>query len=159
LLYMHLPFEVLPFAVLAFFPLRLAYAIWFICNVGLLLSALLVLRPYLPGLKSETASGLLYVATFLPLLLALCQGQDSLMLLLIWALTFTSIQKGRDQRAGRILALASFKPQFLVPTLLMFLIARNWKFFVGFLESALLLFAVSLAIVGWDGFMKFPQLV
>src|SRR5260370_239739 len=86
--------------------------------------------------------------TFLPVVAAFMQGQDSVILLLLFSGAFTLISSGRMLPAGFLLGLGLFKFQIVLPLALLFLIWRRWRFVGGFALSAAAVFAVSFCLVG-----------
>jgi hypothetical protein len=158
LIYEHPPFEAFFLAPLAGLPYRRAYLIWGLVNVLIWLVLPYVLRPY--ALVPRDALGYLALwILFAPLGIALYQGQSSLLLLLLYALTFISLKRGHDFRAGLSLGLGLFKFQFVLPFALIFVFRRKWKLLEGFALTATLLGAVSLAAVGWQGLLSYVHLL
>ena len=158
LIYEHPPFEALVFAPLAALPYRIAYVTWGLVNALFWLAALYLLRPYAPVHWSDAG----YVARwffFAPLGVALFQGQSSLVLMLLYAVTFVSLKRGQDWRAGLWLGLGLFKFQFVLPFVLIFLLRRKWRFLGGFSVSVGLLAAASFIAVGWHGVVGYAHLL
>ena len=155
--FIHAPFELLIFAPLALLSYSHAVIAWYTCNLVLLISVPLVLRKQLPVVRSNVFYALLALIFFLPANIALLQGQDSILLLLLFALAFVQLSSGRDARAGCVLALATFKPQLVLPILLLMAIARKWKLLIAFFETGLVLLGISIALVGWRAVVTFPR--
>ena len=158
LIYEHPPFEALVFAPLATLPYRTAYVIWGLINAVISLLALYLVRPYAPFPRSQGG----YLAAwvfFAPLCVALCEGQSSLALLLLYILTFVNLRRGRDLMAGVFLGLGLFKFQFVLPFALILLLRRKWRFAGGFALSAALLSAMSLIPAGWRGVSNYLSLL
>ena len=124
LIYEHPPFEALLLAPLGALPYKTAYLLWGLINVAVWLSLARVLRPYAPAPRDELAYLALWLL-FAPLGVALFQGQSSIFLLLVYALTFIALKRGDDLRAGAILGLGLFKFQFILPFALIFLLRRQ----------------------------------
>jgi hypothetical protein len=158
LIYEHPPFEALLLSPLAALPYKTAYLIWGFINVAIWLALPLLLRPYAPVPRDELGYFVLWFL-FAPLGVALYQGQSSLVLLLLYALTFVSLKNGRDARAGLLLGLGLFKFQFVLPFALIFLLRRKWNFLAGFALSGLGLGLLSLAAVGWQGMVNYVHLL
>jgi hypothetical protein len=97
------------------------------------------------------------VAFFLPANIALLQGQDSIVLLLLFTLGFLQLSEGHDTNAGCIFALATFKPHLVLPLLLIMLAARRWKVVGSFFATCLALVAASVLLVGWRTAFAFPR--
>jgi hypothetical protein len=81
------------------------------------------------------------------------------LLLLIFALVFTSLKKGHDVRAGGFLAIALFKFQYALPFLVPFVLWRRWKFVGSFVISSGILFLLSLPVAGLRGTLSYATLI
>jgi hypothetical protein len=77
-------------------------------------------------------------------------------LLLAFAFTYCAMKRNSDVVAGCWLALASFKFQFTIPFLLMFLIWRRRRLILGFAPVAAVLLLVSAAIAGTKSLIEYP---
>lgn len=159
-----LPFVFAPFVLLVFAPLsRLPYSeaelIWYCANVCMLLALPFVLRRRLGWDNRGVVFALLAPLLFVPVTLALMQGQPSLLLLLIFAVAFADLSGGNDAQAGSMLALATFKPQLIIPMLLALVVVRKWKVLAAFAATCLVLFGVSVRLVGWHSTLAYPRAV
>ncbi len=155
-LYIHPPFEAVLYLVVAWLPLLGAYRLWSFLNllflaVGARLLAKHVLAPW--DWRILFAASL----TFVPLLLSLLQGQDSVLLLLVVILAFTAFREERAFAAGCWLALGLFKFQIVLPVALVLILIperkRRSEFAKGFSLVALILAGISAAISGWSAFV------
>src|SRR6266566_6258082 len=102
LIYEHPPFEALLLSPLGALPYKTAYLIWGSINAMLWLVLPYVLRQY----AAVPEDGLAYLALwfiFAPLGVALYQGQSSIILLLVYTLTFINLKGRRDLLAGAFL--------------------------------------------------------
>jgi hypothetical protein len=152
----HLAYESVLFAPLSFFPFRIAYAIFFIVNLSLLGASFAMLRPYAPSLRAVWSKvPVAIVAGFLPVGIALLQGQDSLILLTLLVCSFTALQRDRDYAAGVFLGLTLFKFQYSLPIALLFLAWKKWRVISGFTITSILLVAVSFAITGAGAYANY----
>lgn len=158
LLYEHPPFEALLLAPLGALPYKAAYLIWGLLNAAIWLSLPGLLRPY-ANLPRDEIGYLLLWLLFAPLGVALFQGQSSILILLLYSLTFIELKKGRAVRAGAIFGLALLKFQFAIPFALIFLLRRQWQFMKGFIASAGVLGGLSLIAVGWQGIEGYVRLL
>ncbi len=99
--------------------------------------------------------------TFVPLLLCLLQGQDSLLLLLLVVLAFTALRRDRPFAAGCWLALGLFKFQLVLPLAFVLILTSSARirgeFVKGFSLVALGLAGLSAAISGWSVFAIYPR--
>jgi len=73
---------------------------------------------------------------FVPALLCLGEGQDSVLLLLLLTVTYRLLRRDRQVLAGIVLSLATFKPQIVCICALALLISRRSKVFVSFTMSS-----------------------
>jgi hypothetical protein len=156
----HPPFEALLFAPLARLPYVAAYLVWAGFNLALILGFWMLLRPRLPSLhRFLPALPLLAMFAFFPLVMALLQGQDSILLLFLYGLAFLALATERNFAAGVCLGLALFKFQLVLPLVLVLMVRRQWRTVAGFLVTAFGLLLVSAAVVGWNGAMAYPGFV
>ena len=158
LIYEHPPFEALLLAPLGALPYKTAYLLWGLINVAIFLTLPRLLRRYATAPRDELAYLALWLL-FAPLGVALYQGQSSIVLLLVYGLTFIALKQGRDGRAGAILGLGLFKFQFILPFVLIFVLRRQWRFLKGFLATAAGLGVLSVVAVGWSGAWKYVELL
>jgi len=157
--YNHPPFEALLFVPLTFVGYLPAYGSWIVLNLAMLAISLALLRKHFTEVGSLSPALLsLAVAGFFPIALALIQGQDSILLLLITVFALIAAAEGRDVSAGAVLALGLFKFHLMVP--LVFIVAiRKPRLVGGFVPVALALVGVSGAMVGWHGVFDYVQFV
>jgi hypothetical protein len=155
----HPPFEAALFVPLVFLSYSAAYWVWnAVSLVALVVVFLLLLRPHLPKLRgwSETLP-LLCGLAFFPVFVCLLQGQDSLLLLLLFGLAFVAMKSGREFVSGICLGLALFRFQLVLPVIAVLLLRRRWKTVAGFATTAAALVGISAAVVGWGGLMNYPH--
>ncbi len=156
LIYDHPPFEALLYLPLAYVSYAAAYVIWIVFSILALLLTVRLLWPYMAELRAFWAPlPLLLFLGFFPVFVDLLQGQDSLLLLLVFALVFVSMKEGCDLRAGCFLAIALFKFQYALPFLVPFVLWRRWKFVGGFAISSAVLFLLSLPVAGFRGTLSY----
>jgi len=122
-----------------------------------LLAVPILLRERLTFLKPKLFYAILALAFFLPANIALLQGQDSILLLLLFTLGFLQLTKGRDATAGCIFGLATFKPHLILPVILIMIVTKRWKFVRSFLGTCLALLTVSVLLIGWRAVLEFPR--
>jgi hypothetical protein len=152
----HAPYELLPLLPLAKFSFPVAHALWTAINILLLAIALFRLFPFLQ--TSHRSLFVLMALAFFPTITALKMGQDSVITTLLLAETFVSLKHKRYAIAGGLLALALYKPQFVLPLLGILFFNGRWTSVFGFVSAGLLLAAISLAMVGLDGLMGLTTL-
>jgi nitrate reductase NapE component len=158
--YNHPPFEVLiflPFSLLSYFA---AYLLWDLVSLLILLLVLVLLRPRISLLRHvSVAQWLLAWLGFFPTFFALLQGQDNILLLLIFSLVFIFLKGEREFAAGCCLGLGLFRFHLVLPLLLVFVLERRKKAFVGFIFIAFILALISVAIVGAEASWNYPASV
>ncbi len=156
LIYDHPPFEALLYLPLAYVSYQAAYVIWGAFNLLLLMFVMVLLWPYMTELKSlwSPLPVLLFLG-FFPVFVDLLQGQDSILLLLVFTLVFIHLKEARDFRAGCFLAIALFKFQYAIPFMVPFILWRRWKVVGGFAISSAALFLLSLPVTGFRGTLSY----
>ncbi len=159
-LYIHPPFEAALYLTAAWLPLPRAYLLWSLLSLAFLAAALRRLASQ-TVLTWDWRVVLAATLTFVPVLLCLVQGQDSLLLLLLVVLAFTALRRGRAFAAGCWLGLGLFKFQLVLPLVLVLVLtqgrsARN-GLVKGFGVIALALGGLSAAMSGWSVFGVYPK--
>jgi hypothetical protein len=156
----HPAFEALIFVPFSWLPYPVAFAVWDLINLALLAALPFLLRPHLPELQSYSwPLWMLATLAFSPIFFALLQGQDAILLLLLYALAFVCMKKQRDAWAGCWLALGLFKFHLVVPFVLLLVLQGRKKLLYGFVPVASALVAVSLAVVGKEAMFSYPKYV
>jgi len=158
----HPPFEAALFAPLSLLPYRSAYLLWLAANLGMLAAVPIVLRAHVPLMGAfPILVWILASLAFLPIFLALLQGQDAILLLLLYVLAFASLKSGRPVWAGAWLAGGLFKFHLVLPFLALLLleVPQRKRIASGFAAVAALLLAASTAIVGIAGMLSYPRYV
>jgi Glycosyltransferase family 87 len=152
----HLAYESLLFAPFSLLKYGTAYFAFLVLNLAILGAAFRLFRPYLGPLEQHGV--FLPAATFvcfLPVALALAQGQDSMILLALLICATRALDCGMDFRSGVFVGLTLFKYQYGLPIALLFLIWRRWRFLLGFGAAAALALGISLSITGFAGFIDY----
>jgi glycosyl transferase family 87 len=156
--FIHPAYETLIYLPFAMLPLRAAYLTWTVFNLAILGCAGWIFHRRLSvPVAPELIFGL--SVCFAPVMLNFFQGQDSILLLLAFTLTFAAIRQEQDFIAGCLLALGLFKFQFVLPVAVVFLICRRFKFAAGFMAVAACLVSISLWIGGWSSLVSYPKLL
>jgi len=154
----HLAYESLLYAPLSIFKYRTAYAVFFGFNLAVLAGSFCMLRRYLSSLHEVwTFLPAAIFACFLPVTLALLQGQDSIILLALMISATVLIDQGKDLRSGMLLGLTLFKFQYAIPIVLLFMCWRRWRFISGFALSAAAVLSLSLWVTGLEGFASYAH--
>ena len=145
----HLAYESLIFIPYSFLSYRPAYFFFLATNVLLLAFAMRLMAPWTRNLRRMfpwLPAAMFF--TFLPIVAAFMQGQDSIILLLLFAGAFALLSSGRMLSAGLLIGLGLFKFQIVIPLALLFLLWRWWRLVGGFALSAAAVLAVSAYLVG-----------
>jgi hypothetical protein len=100
-------------------------------------------------------------AFFQPLLTAECQGQDSVLSLLLFTVCFVNLVRGQAWIAGSALAFTTYKPQLALAMIAILAITseKRWRILAGFIETCLGLAALSIAMLGWRACAAYPAFV
>jgi hypothetical protein len=157
--YIRPPFEALLFLPLAYLPYPVAWAVWLVIKVTLLLLLPFALPPPpfdCGSLRTHALRSLLCLA-FFPVGFDLLQGQDSILLFIIVAVALRLMLRGADLGSGALLALGLFKFHLIVPLFLILAIVKKGRIVLGFLITTAIVFLVSLAMVRWDGLLAYPR--
>jgi len=158
--YNHPAFEALWFVPFSCVPYAVAFALWDLANLAMLVAIPFLLLPHLRQMQHYSwPLWMLAGLGFFPIFVALLQGQDAILLLFLYGLAFVCLKKDREVAAGGWLALGLFKPQLVLPFVLLLLLQGRKKVLYGFLPVAALLALVSAAIVGWEGMALYPHYV
>lgn len=158
--YNHPPFEALLFAPLASLPYLRAYLIWDFINLAILGALPLMLRPYVPLLQRTSPVFWFFAGlSFFPVFVVLLQGQDTIVLLLLFSLAFVAFRKKSEFIAGCWLGLGMFRFQLVLPLVLVLVLRRRWKAVAGFAAVVSILGLISVALVGWQAAMAYPAFV
>jgi hypothetical protein len=156
----HLSCESLFFAPFSLLPFRTAYAAFLVFNLGVLALCIRILRrqtAILDGLYSWLST--VIVLVFLPTAVALMQGQDSILLLVCLVGSFCALENGREFLAGALLSLGLFKFQVVLPSALLFLLWKRWRFSAGFAAAGAAILGISWALIGTAGAKSYVRLL
>jgi hypothetical protein len=158
--YNHPPFEVLVFLPFSLLPYFVAYLLWDLLSLLILLLLLVLLRPRISVLRHvSVVHWLLASLGFFPTFFALLQGQDTILLLLIFTLVFIFLKGEHEFAAGCCLGLGLFRFHLVLPLALVFVLERRKKALAGFILVAFILGLISVAIVGAEASWDYPASV
>jgi len=156
--YLRPPFGALIFVPFTYFPLFTAYLLWTVMNLLILAAIVRLVRSRAPAL-GQLPRAIWFVAppAFFPIIVVLGQGQDVLLLLLLFTLACLALSAGRELSAGVWLGLALFRPQFTLPLLAVLACSRRW----GVLRGAALVASgwglLTAAVFGWTMLLEYPR--
>jgi dolichol-phosphate mannosyltransferase len=154
--YVHPPYEALLFVPFSFLTYRGAFLCWLGLNVVCLLVSYRILRGRLWRLDEAWRwLPFLFFIGFIPVTVALMQGQDSLITLLFLSTALISLESGNDLLAGFMVGLAAYKFQLVVPIGCLFFLWRRWRFVCGTCLSALAAIVVSGFIAGTENLLSY----
>jgi hypothetical protein len=154
----HLPYELLIFIPFTYLPFGAAHLLWTLVSLGMLVAVTALIR-------DATSTGLSFRDTllatlaFFPVWYCLLQGQDSILLVLLFALSFWLWRHGLDDAAGFALAMGLFRPQLVLPFVLVAFLAGKWKFIRGFIPGAVLVLLVSVSVVGVQAMADYARIL
>ena len=156
----HLTYESLLYVPFSFFSYRTAYLLFVGTNL-LILSAAAMLFRLLVAKLSEIwwHLPLAIMASFLPVSMALIEGQDSLLLLLLFVAATAAWYRQNDFKAGLLLGLSLFKFQYAIPVAVLMIVWRRWRLLRGFFLSGAVVLAISIWIAGLSGSAQFVHSV
>ena len=130
------PFFALPFVPFALLPYPLAFGLWSLAGIALLIATL-------AAVTDRWRATLPWVLAFVPVFAGVSYGQNSLLSLAILAGTFVLLRAGRDTAAGVVLGGLLYKPQLVVVLALALLADRRWRTLVGLGVTGIALAGVS----------------
>lgn len=154
----HLPYELLLFVPLAHLQFRMACIVWAVLNLAMLVG-LAALIQNLYGSGWSFSLTLLTILAFYPELYCVLDGQDSIVLLLLFTVCFWLWKRGKDDVAGFVIALGLFRPQIVLPFVFVAFLAGKWKFVRGFIPGAALVVALSAWVVGMHGMVDYARIL
>jgi len=139
-------YEAVLFEPLSRFSFRAAYFFFLGVNVALLCLCCGLLKPWLANLHAVYwwLPYIMFVG-FLPIAVALIQGQDAILLTTGFVVAFVLLVRDRKFLAGIALGLTIFKFQIVLPVAVLFLVWRQLRFVAGFATSA----TIALGIGFW----------
>ena len=153
----HAPYELFLFLPLAHLSYPVAHAIWSGGNLILLVIMLRWLLAYVHSPHSFFIAA--SVLAWFPAMETLRLGQDSILSTALLLAVFVALKRKRDGLAGFLLALGLYKPQLVLPMAGAFVVARRWYTLSVFSVTAVILVAVSIGMVGWDGIFDFLSIL
>lgn len=153
----HLPYELLlfiPFTYLRFGP---ANILWMIVSLAMLAGVAAIIQNL--GGKWKFYLTFLLIFAFFPEWYCLIAGQDSILLLLLFTISFWLWKTRKDDVAGFVMALGLFRPQIVLPFIFVAFLAGKWKFVRGLIPGAALVVALSAWVVGMHGMADYARIL
>jgi hypothetical protein len=148
-----IPFIWPPFVAFLYVPWALlpqlpAFALWTVFSLACLVVALLVMAREAPRTGQQWPSALLLALSFYPIMEGLMAGNNSLVALPIFALTYRLLRGGRDGAAGMILGLQLYRPQLAIAPIVVLAAKRRWRALGGVAVIGAGWIALSATLVG-----------
>jgi len=157
--FVHPPFYALWMAPIGLIPYPAAYYVWWGLNQCFFWLALLVIDRVLGGSSLRPARVACAGLLFLPVIVAFWQGQDSILNLFLFTLTYLLLSRERPALAGVVLGVTAFKPQLalLMLVLLLFTSRGKLRLAAGFVLSCLAQVVLAIAVLGWNLVASYPK--
>jgi hypothetical protein len=152
---MHLPYESLLFVPLAFLPMKLALWIWRIVSGCMLVCSTRFLADIFNVVRLHV---FLLAVGFFPVVVTLYQGQDSILVLLLFSSSLMFLCRERDRPADFLIAAAMLKPQLILPLAAILIWRRGHRFLQGFLGGSASVLVISITIAGLRGLREMAGL-
>jgi hypothetical protein len=156
---MHPPHEMVIYAALAFLKFRIAYPFWWACNLCFLFYSAFLLWRYIPNLRRHYPFLLILIATFFPVLVAMVQGQNTTLLLVLLTICLDSLERQKPFRAGFVLSMGMFKFVLVIPMLIWLILEKRWKSLAGFASGCAGLLVVAIWLVGINGVETYVRML
>jgi hypothetical protein len=154
----HLAYEALLYAPFSFLTYHHAYLAFFAANLIILAGSIRILRPlFSPLAQIWPLLPFAIVICFLPVSIALIEGQDSLILLGLFAAAITAVNAREELKGGVLLGLTLFKFQYALPVVLLFFVWKRWRFLTGFAISGAAVVGISVWLTGLSGLITYVQ--
>ena len=154
----HLPYELLIFLPLTYLHFCAAHLLWTLVSLAMAAGVALLMWNALSASLSLGPT-LLTMLAFFPVWYCLLQGQDSILLVLLFAISFWLWKRGREDAAGLVLAMGLFRLQLVLPFALVALLAGKWKFVRGFVPGAVFVLLLSVWVVGIHGMADYARIL
>lgn len=158
--FIYAPFVALPMAFLAHLPFEKAYILYMLWNIALLV-ALCFLSIRILKTADTKIKALVVVmgVTFLPILIAIIQGQLSLLLTVVLLNAWLTLRSGNRVQCGLWLSLLLVRPHLIILPLFVFVLKRQVRVLLGIALGSAFLFLLSFLLVGWDGLRGYIDLL
>lgn len=154
-----IPFPYPPHVALLYTPLsllnyRFSFAIHILLMVCAVLLALWAITPMCKAVSRQFFLAFTLLILYYPLFRAIIGGSNTPITLLLIALCWRSIEDGYTFRAGFLLGLLLFKPQYALPLIGLFILSGRFRVVIGSIVTGFLLWGIGVSVAGWDWFVK-----
>jgi hypothetical protein len=153
------PFFALVFLPLAGLGLLEGFAAWSVVSLACLGLAIKLLLDEVPALRRRWRGVLIFLFAFAPVYFGLIDGENATVSLLLYALIYRAFVHRQDRLLGVWAALGLFKPQLFFVFPFVFLITRRWQSLLTYALTAIVLFTISLAVVGAEGLQAWGRIL
>ena len=156
----HPAFETLIFVPISYLSYQSAFYVWMACNVAMLLACFVALRPELDELRMmwPLLPTAIFVG-FIPLSVALMQGQDSILMLLLLTFAYVAQRRQNGWLSGLLVGMGVFRFQIVLPIAFLFLLWRRWRFVLAFGFSSLISGLLCIWVSGVNGLLGYYDLL
>lgn len=144
------------FAPLALLPMPVAFGVWTVLNLLMLVVSLHLVQSVSPPARTKLP---LVAAIFAPTYIVLMKGQMSILILFFIALAFYWLRRSRPVLAGLALGVATLKYQLVLGLLAIFVLRGMWSVAGGAAITSSMVAALSLLISGWKAVLHYPAFV
>lgn len=138
------------YAPLAALTYRTSYVVHTLAMVAALIAGLQLLRPLVGIVDRYFALVLAATVTSYPMFMALGGGQNTALTFLLLAAVWRALADDRELAAGLAAGLLLFRPQYGVPIIGLLFLARHRKAVLASIGTAIALYSVNAAILGWS---------
>ena len=130
---------------------RPSYAVHTLLMVAAFVAAVLLARPLIPWLQRATLPAIALGLASWPMFRGIGAGQNTALTLLLLVGAWRASASGRDGRAGVLLGLLLFKPQFALLAVALWAVTRRWRTVAAFaiVAAATWAFTALFAGTGW----------
>lgn len=151
----YLPFGYPPHVALVYLPLsilpyRLSYVIHTVIMVLALLLTLHLIRPKSALIDKHFMCAFTLAVSFFPIFRAITGGQNTVINMLLIALSWRAAEKKHEYRAGVYTGLMLFKPQFALPLIGVYLLSGRWRIGISSGVVAIILYIIGAVMIGPD---------
>lgn len=154
----YLPIFVTPFTLLSLLNLPLSFLLWILFNFIVFVLYLKFFTRKLFDFPLPNSLLLIFMLT-LPVFENFREGQVNIWLLVCGGEFIRALLSEKPFKAGLWIGGWLLKPQLLILIIPFLLPQRKWKALTGFLISSLIIFGLSISIVGMDGMFALTKLI
>lgn len=154
----HPPFEALLFLPFTFLPYGLSYLASIAANC-ILLGLAYFTGPGHSALPLGKYTRALAFFTFVPILLTIVDGQDSIVFLLLCCLALRQLENGNEWGVGALLGLGIFRPQLAIPIALLLAVRYGRRIIVSFIAVSASIAGLSVLLVRKAGITALISLI